>query len=180
MTDLQIVAGVVPEAHFEHPQVKKINVDLFDDKTVRLPATTEVIHELRVSLKRDLHQFIEDFGIQLLVIENALSLPMNVPLGLALTELIAETNIPTIAHHHDFWWERERFTVNAAEDFLQTAFPTGHAKRLSCCDQFLRRNRVGSPDWITLVDGSERDGLRQFAARAERKRGNDSPSAWDR
>ena len=114
---------VVAEAHFEHPQIRKINADLFNDKTVRLPETTEVIHELRVRLKHELHQFIEGFGIQLLVIENALSLPMNVPLGLALTELIAETNIPTIAHHHDFWWERERFTVNAAEDFLQSAFP---------------------------------------------------------
>ena len=56
-------------------------------------------------VKRSLHTFIEDFEIQLLKVENALSLPMNVPLGLALTELIAGTNIPTIAHHHDFYWE---------------------------------------------------------------------------
>jgi glycosyltransferase involved in cell wall biosynthesis len=48
---------------------------------------------------------------------------MNVPLGLAITELIAETNIPTIAHHHDFSWERTRYAVNAAEDYIQAAFP---------------------------------------------------------
>jgi glycosyltransferase involved in cell wall biosynthesis len=48
---------------------------------------------------------------------------MNVPLGLAMSELIAETNIPTIAHHHDFSWERNRFAVNAAGDYLRSSFP---------------------------------------------------------
>ncbi|MBW2740454.1 MAG: glycosyltransferase family 1 protein, partial [Deltaproteobacteria bacterium] len=48
---------------------------------------------------------------------------MHVPLGLALTEIIAETQIPTIAHHHDFYWERMRFTVNAVNDYIQMAFP---------------------------------------------------------
>jgi glycosyltransferase involved in cell wall biosynthesis len=59
----------------------------------------------------------------LLIIENAMAIPMNVPLGLALTEVIAETRIPTIAHHHDFAWERSRFSVSAADDYLSAAFP---------------------------------------------------------
>jgi glycosyltransferase involved in cell wall biosynthesis len=48
---------------------------------------------------------------------------MHIPLGVALTEIIAETQIPTIAHHHDFYWERTRFTVNAVGDYLRMAFP---------------------------------------------------------
>jgi len=28
-----------------------------------------------------------------------------------------------IAHHHDFYWERERFLVNSAKDYLTCAFP---------------------------------------------------------
>jgi glycosyltransferase involved in cell wall biosynthesis len=40
-----------------------------------------------------------------------------------LTEYIAETAIPTIAHHHDFFWERKRFLVNGAWDYLNMAFP---------------------------------------------------------
>jgi hypothetical protein len=39
---------------------------------------------------------------------------LNIPLGLALTELIAETDIPVIGHHHDFFWERKRFLVKGA------------------------------------------------------------------
>lgn len=48
---------------------------------------------------------------------------LNLPLGMALTELIAETYLPTIAHHHDFFWERQRFLVNCVEDYLAMAFP---------------------------------------------------------
>lgn len=48
---------------------------------------------------------------------------MHVPLGLALTETIAETQIPTIAHNHDFYWERVRFSVNSVNDYLRMALP---------------------------------------------------------
>jgi len=113
---------VVPEAHFDHPLVKKVHTDLFDDYR-RSPQTSEIVRELWGTLKRGLVEFLKDFGIKLLVVENAMAIPMNVPLGLALTELISETNIPTIAHHHDFYWERTRYAVNAAEDYIQAAFP---------------------------------------------------------
>lgn len=114
---------VIPEAHFTHPDVVAINQDIFDGDVIRSPQTSDTIHELRVLLKKELRRFVDDFGIQLLKVENALSLPMNIPLGLALTEFIAETNCPTIAHHHDFVWERSRFAVNGGEDLLHAAFP---------------------------------------------------------
>jgi glycosyltransferase involved in cell wall biosynthesis len=117
---------VVPEAHFEHPDVLKITADLFDDVR-RQPETSERVHELWGLLKTALREFIRDFELELIVVENALAIPMNVPLGLALTEVIAETNIPTIAHHHDFVWERHRYSVSAADDYLQAAFPPAMA-----------------------------------------------------
>jgi hypothetical protein len=116
------VSYVVPEAHFNHPEIKAINADLFDDY-VRSSETSGKIQSLRFHLKKHLYTFIQSFGIDLLIIENALSIPMNVPLGLALTELIAETRIPALAHHHDFAWERSRFKVSAASDYQLGAFP---------------------------------------------------------
>lgn len=113
---------VVDEAHFKHPDVQDLNRDLFDDYK-RDPETSHRIRNLQNYLKEKLHQFIQRFEPKLLIIENAFSLPMNVPLGLALTELIAETALPTIAHHHDFTWERNRFSVSAAEDYLRASFP---------------------------------------------------------
>jgi glycosyltransferase involved in cell wall biosynthesis len=112
----------VPEAHFQHELNQWINERVFGQKGRRQPVT-QTIHDLRSVLKLKLHEFIKQFEIDLLVAENALTIPMHVPLGLALTETIAETQLPTIAHHHDFYWERVRFSVNAVNDYIQMAFP---------------------------------------------------------
>ncbi|MGC9529834.1 MAG: glycosyltransferase [Candidatus Bipolaricaulaceae bacterium] len=113
---------VVPEAHFQHPQVRAVTEELFGRET-RGPSTSRRVAALKDHLKGHLHSFVAEFGVEIMVVENALSLPVNVPLGLALAELIAETGIPTIAHHHDFWWERRRFALSAAGDYLRAAFP---------------------------------------------------------
>jgi len=113
---------VVEEAHFNNPIIKSLNVDLFDDY-IRSRETSAKIQQIKFKLKDHLYKFIDKFEIDLLIAENALSIPMNIPLGLAISELIAETNIPTIAHHHDFAWERTRFKVSAGADFQLGAFP---------------------------------------------------------
>lgn len=113
---------LVPEAHFEHPAVEKLTADLFDDY-IRLPETSQSVEDLKNHLKDHLHRFLSRFDVELLVVQNAMAIPMNVPLGLALTELIAETCMPTIGHHHDFAWERPRYAVRAADDYLRAAFP---------------------------------------------------------
>jgi glycosyltransferase involved in cell wall biosynthesis len=111
-----------PKAHFQHTQNQWINSQIFG-KTGRKHTITELIHTLRSYLKIQVYNFIHQFNIDLLIVENALTIPLNIPLGLALAETIAETEIPTIAHHHDFYWERSRFSVNAVSDYLRMAFP---------------------------------------------------------
>ena len=113
---------VVEEAFFGHPRIMDIQERCFGT-TIRSRALTGEIQELRLQLKKTLYDFIDNFKLDLLIIENAVTIPMNIPLGLAITEVIAETGLPTIAHHHDFVWERQRFIVNAVEDYLTTAFP---------------------------------------------------------
>ena len=112
----------VPEAHFKHEKNQRINSKIWG-QTTRSPETTLAIQDLSAFLKQRLLTFIRDFEIDLLIAENVLAIPMHVPLGIALTEIIAETQIPTIAHHHDFYWERERYLVNAVNDYLSMAFP---------------------------------------------------------
>lgn len=113
---------IVEEAFFGHPLIMDIQDRCFGNN-VRSEGLTGEIQAIRFKLKRALYDFIGDFGIDLIIVENALTIPMNIPLGLAITELIAETGIPTVAHHHDFTWERQRFSVNAVEDYLAMAFP---------------------------------------------------------
>jgi glycosyltransferase involved in cell wall biosynthesis len=129
----------VPEAHFEHPAIEKLTADLFDDY-VRLPETSQSIQDLKNHLKDHLHQFVTRFDLELLIVQNAMAIPMNVPLGLALTELIAETSIPTIGHHHDFAWERSRYSVGAADDYLRAAFPaTLHSMTHATINSYAQR-----------------------------------------
>lgn len=113
---------IVPEIFFLHPDIRAIYNEAFN-QPIRRPATTEQIHKITQYLKGRLYDFIRTFGIELLVVENALAIPLNIPLGLALTEFIAETGTWTIAHHHDFFWERKQFLVNCVWDYLNMAFP---------------------------------------------------------
>jgi glycosyltransferase involved in cell wall biosynthesis len=111
-----------PKAHFRHDRNQWINSQIFGKKR-RKHVVTESIHTLRSFLKTRLYNFLQKFHIDLMIVENALTIPLNIPLGLALSEIIAEKQIPTIAHHHDFYWERERFSINGVNDYLRTAFP---------------------------------------------------------
>jgi glycosyltransferase involved in cell wall biosynthesis len=113
---------IVPEAHFKHPSIREIHQNCFG-VLKRGDCVSQKIHELRLRLKNHLYKFIRQFKIDLLVTENSLTIPLNIPLGIAIAELISETGIPTIAHHHDFFWERQAFMRNAVWEYLNMAFP---------------------------------------------------------
>jgi glycosyltransferase involved in cell wall biosynthesis len=112
----------IPEAFFGHPEVEVIQEVAFNAQT-RPQAITRRITELKEYLKESIYTFVKQFDLDLLVVQNALAIPMHIPLGFALTQFIAETGFPTIAHHHDFFWERKRFLSNCVWDYLNMAFP---------------------------------------------------------
>lgn len=113
---------LVPEAFFEFPENLAIQQQAFGPLRRSADLTRRIYNQADL-LKRSLYDFVERFAIDILVIENALCIPVHIPLGIALTHFLSETGFPTIAHHHDFYWERSRFLVNSVGDFLQMAFP---------------------------------------------------------
>ncbi len=113
---------LLKEAHFQHPDINEVFQKCFGTR-VRGRVVTQKINALKRKLKDHIYRFIEKFEIDLLVPENALTIPLNLPLGIALTEVISETGMPTIAHHHDFFWERQHFLNNAVWEYLNMAFP---------------------------------------------------------
>ena len=118
-------AMLSPRAHFKHPVISQLNEFVFSH-TERPEAITDQIDGLKKELKADLKEFIARFDIELIIAENVLAIPLNVPLGLALTEIVAETSMPVVAHNHDFFWERKRFSINCVWDYLNKAFPPRH------------------------------------------------------
>ncbi len=114
---------LVPEMHFRHPAIQRITGRFFGQEPCDRTELRGEIAKLAGFLKGKLGEFIRTFKIELLVVENALAIPMNIPLGVALTEFIAESQIPTIAHHHDFAWERRRYDACAIPEILEECFP---------------------------------------------------------
>ena len=116
------ISYVVPEAYFGFSENVWLNERIWGTET-RSRLVTERIRAQADYLKGTLYRFVEKFDVDILVPQNALAIPMHVPLGIALTEFLSETRIPAIAHHHDFYWERSRFSVNAIPEYLDMAFP---------------------------------------------------------
>lgn len=115
---------LIPELHFADQTVFALSQRAFGDKPE--PDGDELadqIYSRADEMRAPLRSFIRSNKLDLIVVQNALTIPMNLPLGVSLTGLIAELGINTIAHHHDFFWERQRYQTNVILDLLDTAFP---------------------------------------------------------
>lgn len=113
---------LVPSMHFYDPVAKALHDEVFRNPAPA-PRVISRIYNLADSIRHELEGFIEEFKIDMIVPQNASTIPMNIPLGLAIADLVKRTRIKTLCHHHDFYWERERFINNGIEDILQEAFP---------------------------------------------------------
>ncbi len=113
---------LIPEMHFQHPAIMDIQAQAF--ATQHPPRTLFArIYAMADHLRQELQRFVRDHNIDLLVSQNSSTIPMNLPLGLALRDLVARTRVPLLCHHHDFYWERERFMNHGIQDILEEAFP---------------------------------------------------------
>lgn len=119
------VTSIDPEAHFGHPRIEALQERLWSRDTFD-PGVLEEVDALRESLGQSLAAFVSRFSIDVLVPENAITIPMHVPLGLAIADFIRRHDFPALAHHHDFHWERDRFSGNAVRAWLDEAFPPRH------------------------------------------------------
>jgi hypothetical protein len=156
-------------AHFGHPSIRSLESALFGTR----PPTPAAVRSLRgrtAELKTALRWFLRDFDVEVVIAQNALSLPMNVPLGVALAELLAETSLPAVAHHHDFAWERERFRRPQMPDTLRAAFPPAlpglwhMVIQSDAREQLQRRRGIGSTVLPNVMDFEEEPVLGDGAA----------------
>lgn len=116
------ISHLAPKAFFKHEDIIEVQDALFVDKR-RTREISQRVDELKNQLKAEIEEFYHRFKFEILVVQNILALPVNIPLSLALAEFMIESEIPTIAHHHDFYWERQRYYSFAALDYLRWAFP---------------------------------------------------------
>jgi glycosyltransferase involved in cell wall biosynthesis len=138
-------------ANFKHPRIQEINSLCFG-RVDRTREMTSLIDNTAATIKNGIYDCFNAFAPDIMIAENALTLPMNIPLGIALDHVLAETQIPCIAHHHDFAWERERYVVNAVSDYLSAHFPPRQPELIhvvinSQAQETLSR-RTGLSSWV--------------------------------
>jgi mannosylglucosylglycerate synthase len=115
---------LIPKLHFADQSIQALSRQAFEDNLeTDGEYLTDRIYEFADELRHPLRQFIRSNHLDLIIVQNALTIPMNLPLGVCLSGLIAELGINTIAHHHDFYWERQRYQTNKILNLLDTTFP---------------------------------------------------------
>ena len=113
---------LIPAMHFIHPAATAVSEAAFDPGADPLAVRREV-GRLADELLPQLAGWVASESIEMLIVENAWAIPMQLPLAVALARLVAELRLPTIGHHHDYAWEREWFATCIVPDILEAAFP---------------------------------------------------------
>lgn len=115
---------LIPKLHFAHQSIFHLSQKAFESgDLIDAEQVCDEIYLTADEIRAPLREFIRKNKLDMIIVQNALTIPMNLPLGVSLTGLIAELGVDTIAHHHDFYWERQRYQTNTILDLLDTTFP---------------------------------------------------------
>lgn len=114
---------LIPELHFKWPDIVRLHDEVVYGKNHYRRVEREIF-EIAGRIEGKLREiFNNSKKIDLLIVANVFSLPVHFPLAVALARVIEEYKIPTIARHHDFWWERERYRISSMFPFFKKWFP---------------------------------------------------------
>ena len=70
-----------------------------------------------------LYEIVQENRIDAVIAENTNAMPMSLLGGIAVFRVATIRRVATIFHHHDFWWERSRFSENLIEKLLNRIMP---------------------------------------------------------
>ncbi|MDB5052212.1 MAG: glycosyl transferase family 1 [Bacilli bacterium] len=124
----QTRAYVIPELHYKHPMNEKFVYNAYD-KLIDYNSENEFVNDVMAfseTMERKLVDFIKTEEIDLFIPHNLFSLGWSLPVGIALTNVLKTTGIPCIALHHNFYWQRERYskpTCPMVKEWLGSLFP---------------------------------------------------------
>ncbi len=122
---------LVERIRFDSPEQQYYETSAFPHLNRRPPhQSREKIELMLDQLQADgtdvanwIDEVVHERDIDVLIAENTNAMPMTLIGGMAMYKLATERRMATIFHHHDFWWERSRFSNNYIESFLNTIMP---------------------------------------------------------
>jgi glycosyltransferase involved in cell wall biosynthesis len=119
---------VIPELHYRHEEndrfVKNAYVKLEDYESEE--EFKEAVMRFAEKIEEGLTKFVKDNSIDVLVPNNIWSLGWGIPAAIAFYNVSKKLGIKCVAHHHDFYWEREKYsnpTCSFIKEVLDKYFP---------------------------------------------------------
>ncbi|MDP7423197.1 MAG: hypothetical protein QGH40_15060, partial [bacterium] len=104
---------IIPQLSFFHPDVLREQDDAFFKQNVGEQDVLVRLEEQAAYLERVILAWMNDKKIDVLISENASTIPCHLSMGLAVKRVMEKTKIPSVAHNHDFYWERgERYQTS--------------------------------------------------------------------
>jgi len=102
----------------------QIHKNAFEKLTVSERTFQEMFENYAGRIEAELREKLPK--LDLLIVNNIFSLGFNLAAAVALANFVREKNLKVIAHHHDFYWERERYSTPQCEyvkRILEEYFP---------------------------------------------------------
>lgn len=129
----------IPAMHFRDPAAVALGQRAFGGVEPDPELEREIGAHAR-ALAEVLEEVVRRVRPELLVVQNAWAIPMQLPLAGALARLAEATGLPVLSHEHDYWWERDRFSRTRIPAFVERHFPY-HGPRVAhlCINGAARR-----------------------------------------
>ncbi len=126
-------AHIIEELHYNNA-INNMHVENAYVKFHSFPdewSFKESIEKYAKSIEKKLIAIINKNNIDVLMVNNIFSLGWNLAAGIGFYNAIKKTSVKCICHHHDFYWEREKYsnpTCSFVQDYLDEYFPPIHPK----------------------------------------------------
>lgn len=121
-----------PLLAFDSPEQKRYETIFFPHLTAKpshvsqnqVNKAVEQILDEGEDLASVIYEYIQDNHIDVIIAQNTNAMPMSLLTGIAVHKLATERKVATVFHHHDFWWERSRFSGNRIDPLLKEMMPS--------------------------------------------------------
>ncbi|MEK7817581.1 MAG: hypothetical protein AAB281_04925, partial [Actinomycetota bacterium] len=112
---------VLPALNFRNPQIETFTQKVFSGG--KASECEGELLQLAEAVQTGLYEVLDELAADVVILENVLSLPLNIPLAISLCRYLEDRGTPSIAVHHDFFWQDKSYSNCSLDGFLTRYFP---------------------------------------------------------
>lgn len=124
---------ILPQLYLYHPMNVKEQDHAFFKKKIAEKKLVEMIETNTAFLEKEILSWIVKNKIECICSQNASALPCHLSMGIAIKNILEKTEIPSVLHLHDFYWERgARYATpfTSVKKMMHECFPPHKGKNI--------------------------------------------------